>query len=497
VTFADQTSADQTSADQTSADQTSADQTSADQTFVDQLTPLLPPWLGRQRWFGAKGRPIDGVEVVSATTLTDVEPRLDLLVLAVSFADGTPTQHYQLMLGRRDDARGELEHMTIGRIGSCNAYDALWDHAASAWLLEAIRAGRSVGDVRFVSEPGAELAPPGPGRVVGAEQSNTSVVFGEQSILKLFRRLNPGMNPDLELHRALRSVGSNEVAALQGAIEGVLDGQPATLAMLQDFAGNSADGWAMALASVRDLFAEADLRADEVGGDFAGEASRIGETVAVVHAELAEALGTAERDPAELAGVWHARLDAALAEAPALAPHADAIRALYDAVAQRPEPVRTHRVHGDLHLGQLLRTPQGWLILDFEGEPAASLAERRRPDSPMRDVAGMLRSFDYAAFYQLLATDAHTFAGDRPGPPPLLWHAKEWTARNRDAFCDGYAVQAGVDPREHGPLLRAFELDKAVYEVVYETRSRPTWLPIPLSSIARLTSGATSGSGAG
>ena len=432
---------------------------------------------------------------MSATSLTDTEPLLDLLVLAVSFADGGPAQHYQLLLGRRQEARGELEHVTIGRVGGLCAYDALWDHTASAWLLEAVRAGRTIGAVRFVPEAGATLAPPGLGRVMGAEQSNTSVVFGERTIMKLFRRLNPGVNPDLELHRALRSVGSNEVAALQGAVEGTLGGEPTTLAMLQDFAGNSADGWAMALASVRDLFAEADLRADEVGGDFAGEAARIGETVAVVHAELAEALGTAERDPAELAAAWSARLDAAARDAPVLAPYVDAVRAVYDAVAGLPEPILAHRVHGDLHLGQLLRTTHGWLILDFEGEPSAPLHERRRPDSPMRDVAGMLRSFDYAAFFQLLSSDPRAFADDRTAPSPLLWHAKEWTARNRDAFCDGYAVRAGVDPRRHGPLLRAFELDKAVYEVVYETRSRPSWVPIPLSSIKRLTAGATSGSG--
>ena len=454
----------------------------------EELTPHLPEWLGRQRWFGAKGRPVAAVDVTARTSLTDTEPLLDLLVLTISFADGTPEQRYQLLLGRRTEVHGELEHHLIGKVGGLCAFDALGDNDATAWLLEALRAGRTVGDVRFVPEPGAELAAPGPGRVMTGEQSNSSVVYGERSILKLFRRVNVGVNPDVEVHRALRRVGNRDVAALQGAIEGTFDGQPATLAMLQDFAGNAADGWRMALSSVRDLFAEADLRADEVGGDFASEATRIGEAVAVVHADLAAALGTAERDPAELAAVWTARLDAALAETSALEPHADAVRAVYAAVAASTSPVAAHRVHGDLHLGQLLRTPQHWLILDFEGEPSAPVAERRRPDSPMRDVAGMLRSFDYAAFYQLLAADPRAFSAERGTPSPLLWHAREWTARNRDAFCDGYAQRAGVDPRDHGPLLRGFELDKAVYEVVYETRNRPTWAPIPLSSIKRITS---------
>ena len=457
--------------------------------FGHSLTPHLPEWLGRQRWFGAKGRPVAGVEVTARTPLTDTEPLLDLLVLAVSFADGSPVQHYQLLLGRRSEVHGELEHHLIGKVDGLCAFDAMGDDDATAWLLEAIRDGRTVGGVRFVPEPGARLAAPGPGRVMTGEQSNTSVVYGDTSILKLFRRINPGVNPDVEVHRALRTVGSDEVAALQGAVEGELDGASATLAMLQDFAANAADGWRMALASVRDLFAEADLRADEVGGDFAAEASRIGETVAVVHAELARALGTDERDPAGFAEVWSARLDAAVGEAPALEPHVEGIRAVYAAVAALPEPVPVSRVHGDLHLGQLLRTTTGWLLLDFEGEPAAPLQERRRPDSPLRDVAGMLRSFDYAAFYQLLAADPRAFAAERPAPSPLLWHANEWSTRNRDAFCDGYTLRAGVDPRDHGPLLRAFELDKAVYEVVYETRSRPAWTPIPLSSIKRLTSG--------
>jgi len=322
--------------------------------------------------------------------------------------------------------------------------------------------------------------------VLGVEQSNTSVSWGERSILKLFRRVLPGLNPDLEVHRALRSVNSNEVAALQGAVEGTFDGEPFTLAMLQDFAANSADGWSMALASVRDLLAEADLRADEVGGDFAGEASRLGETVAVVHDELRRALGETSRDARELAAVWHERLGATVAEVPVLAPYVDGIRATYDAVAGLAEGMPTQRVHGDLHLGQTLRTPRGWLLIDFEGEPAAPLAERVRPDSALRDVAGMLRSFDYAAFHQILAREPAAF-DDAAHDSQLTWRANEWAERNRGAFCEGYALQSGTDPRDQRALLRAFELDKAVYELLYETRSRPAWAPIPLASIARLS----------
>lgn len=233
-----------------------------------QLPALLPGWLPQQRWFGAKGRPIVSVTVAAGTALiTDRDPRLDLVLLAVEFADGGPVQHYQLLVGRTGQPREELDHVTFGRIDDLVAYDGLWDSRITGWLLNAIRTGITVGDVRFVPEPGARIADGPVGRVMGAEQSNTSVSWGEQSILKLFRRVLPGVNPDLELHRALRAVGSAQVASLQGAIEGSLAGEPVTLAMLQDFAANSAEGWAMALASVRDLLAEGDLRADEVGGD--------------------------------------------------------------------------------------------------------------------------------------------------------------------------------------------------------------------------------------
>jgi maltokinase len=171
------------------------------------------------------------------------------------------------------------------------------------------------------------------------------------------------------------------------------------------------------------------------------------------------------------------RLDNATAAVPALAEHAAAIEAAFSALARTRELVPLQRVHGDYHLGQVMRTDSGWILLDFEGEPGAPIATRSALSSPLRDVAGMLRSFDYASRYLL---------ADQVGPAQLEYRAAEWAERNRDAFCVGYAKGAGRDPREDDVLLRAFELDKAVYEVAYEARNRPDWVRIPLGSIERL-----------
>jgi maltokinase len=278
------------------------------------------------------------------------------------------------------------------------------------------------------------------------------------------------------------------VAPLLGAIEGELpDGAggtvPMTVAMLQDYASNSADGWSMALTSVRDLLAEGDLRPDEVGGDFAGEATRLGRTVAAVHTELAHALGTSHLDADGVGAVadWMlARLDHAAEAVGEVAERRAAIAEVLRGVTSA-DGLLVHRIHGDLHLGQELRTPRGWLVIDFEGEPSRPLSDRVRPDSPLRDVAAMLRSFDYAAFHQLAEWETGSEA-----PGYLQRRAQEWADRNRSAFCDGYAHAAGADPRDQGTLLAAYELDKAVYEAAYEARHRPGWLRIPLRSIARL-----------
>jgi maltokinase len=176
------------------------------------------------------------------------------------------------------------------------------------------------------------------------------------------------------------------------------------------------------------------------------------------------------------------RLEVMVRRVPALGEHADAIRDVFDEVGKLTEPVAIQRIHGDLHLGQCLRTVYDWVVIDFEGEPSRPLAERIAMMSPLRDVAGMLRSFDYAAHH--LLADQGPSESDAAAAQ-LEYRALEWADRNREAFCAGYA-EVGPDPRSFPVLLRALELEKAVYEVGYEYDNRPSWIDVPLRSIARL-----------
>ena len=446
------------------------------------LLHLISSWLPYQRWFAGKGRAIDAVDVESSSVLLDVgadDVHVRHIVLRVDDVDGG-SDRYQLLLGTRTgDVPQRLLHAVIGAADGWAVYDAVHDEEATAALLRRLIGGEDLDTLRFglLSD---SLSPDQRSRVLSGEQSNTSIVYGEDYILKVFRRLQAGLNPDLEITRALADAGSHHVAPPLAWLDGDVDGQPTTLGMMQCYQRGASDGWAMATASVRDLFAEGDLHADEVGGDFGGESERLGAATAEVHAIMARTLTSATAGPEEsqaTAQQLHDRLDAAVAIVAELAPYAEALRAAYDEVALLSDPVPVQRVHGDYHLGQVLRTQDGWVLLDFEGEPARPLSERTALMSPLRDVAGMLRSFDYAARHLL---------AERPGQQHLAYRANEWAERNRDAFCDGYAKASGSDPRDATVLLRAFELDKAVYELVYEARNRPAWISIPLGSIERL-----------
>ncbi|MFE6912612.1 maltokinase N-terminal cap-like domain-containing protein [Streptomyces rubiginosohelvolus] len=446
-----------------------------DGALLPSLAPLLHEWLPRQRWFAGKGRPVTGFRLVSATEMVPVHgtagPGLLHLLLRVeqpSRSVRAADDCYQLLLGVRTSLPPVLAGALIGRVergplAGRTVYDALHDPRLADVLLERFRRPGSLGSLRFerTAEIPAGLTP----RVLDAEQSNSSLVYGDAFILKIFRRIFPGTNPDLELPLALTGEGCERVPAPIAWFEAP-GAEPLTLGVLQPFLQGARDGWQLALAALA------------AGRDFLPEARALGRATAEVHTALAAALptpalrGTQTR---QLVAQMTQRLEAAAQAVPALVPYVPGLRAAFDAVTDlgvRGSGWAQQRVHGDLHLGQTLRSADGfWSLIDFEGEPARPLPERRMPAPPVRDVAGMLRSFDYAA------------RSHRPWNP-------EWAARCRAAYCEGYAQASGSDPRGEPELLRAHETDKAVYEVVYEARHRPDWLPVPMAAIQRLAQSA-------
>ncbi|WP_055533398.1 maltokinase N-terminal cap-like domain-containing protein [Streptomyces graminilatus] len=470
--------------------------------LLTSLEPLLREWLPRQRWFAGKGRPVTDFSLVAATELLPATTQLGLyhlLVRAHQPALQGPGDCYQLLIGAREAlpprlAPALIGHVDRGPLTGRTVYDALYDARPAEVLLEAMRTRARIGALRFdrredpdggegEREDGGEREEEGEipaglvARVMTAEQSNSSIVYGDTFILKLLRRVLPGVNPDLELPLALAREGCPRVPAPVAWIhtDPLTDplGPPGpdaetspedgyVLGVLQPFVRGATDGWELALRELAK------------GEDFSAEARALGRATAEVHLALARALPTVTLGHARLRPLIDgmiARLDEAVRTVPALHLYAPGLRSAYEALADLAAEGQTwtaQRIHGDLHLGQCLRAPSGeWSLIDFEGEPSKPLAERRLPQPPARDIAGMLRSFDYAA---------HSLHPRLPG----------WAARCRAAYCAGYAETAGRDPRTDPVLLRAYETDKAVYEVVYEARHRPDWLPVPMSAVRRL-----------
>ncbi|KPI00384.1 aminoglycoside phosphotransferase [Actinobacteria bacterium OK074] len=463
------------------------------------LAGLLHVWLPRQRWFAGKGRPVTDLVLLSATELHP--DCLHLIVRAEhadSAADGTPAHDcYQLLLGIRESVPApgsRLARAAIGRPGEgplagMLVYDALQEPRSAALLLERLRTPGSAGALTFERDPRTPLPAGLAPRVLDAEQSNSSLVYGDTYILKVFRRVQPGVNPDLEVPGALARQGCTRVPP---PVAWIRTAQPwdATLAVLQPYLRGAADGWTRALRSLK---ADGDgtsgtsgtsggfgtsSASSTSGADFTGEAYELGRATAEVHLALAAAFPLAAQDRrhnALLAAGMTERLEAATRAVPQLLPYAPALRSAFEAFARLDPACPAQRVHGDLHLGQALCAGREWHLIDFEGEPARPLPERRRAQSPIRDVAGMLRSFDYAA------------RTARPWRP-------EWSQRCRDAYCAGYAAEAGWDPRQDAESLRAYETDRAVYEVLYEARHRPDWLSVPMAAVTRLAQRPPTGS---
>ncbi len=367
---------------------------------------------------------------------------------------------YQLLLGVREHPSPRLGRAVIGRVqdgplAGRTVYDALHDPRTAQLLLERLRHPGKAGPLRFEADPSRPvpggLAP----RLLDAEQSNSSLIYGDEFILKLFRRIQPGVNPDLEVPDALARQGCDRVPAPVAWMR-TTHPYEATLGVLQPFLNDASDGWTLSLNALA------------AGDDFTVQAHELGRAMADVHLALAEAFPPGPPgENGRTAAAMTERLTAAAHCVPALQPFVPGLRAAFAALSTCDSGPPAQRIHGDLHLGQVLRAGRDWFVIDFEGEPSRPLSERRSAHSPVRDIAGMLRSFDYAARQR------------RPWRP-------EWARRCREAFCAGYAARAGWDPRKKHGLLRAYETDRAVYEVLYEARHRPDWLPVPMAAIERL-----------
>lgn len=447
-----------------------------------ELARMLPDFLLRQRWYAGSGRTIRRVDVSSFEVLqggADDWPMLIWALADVTYDDGGVGALYQVPVGVRplEDTQRFLEGKGRNLLGDLDTdrgpmlvYDALVDPDLSPMLLH-----------RAAPDEKVERVWP-----LAIEHSNTSIVFDERLIMKLFRRIHSGPNPDVEVPTALIAAGFEHVPATVGAWRAL----GADLAVVRDFLVLGTDGWHLALASLRDMYDRREHPA-LCGGDFAPEAERLGAITAALHAGLAEAFGVERAHPS----VWAEAMRDLLADAPAERFDAAAVQALIDRLAglDEAEVGASIRVHGDYHLGQIMRTDDGWFILDFEGEPELPLDVRRQPSSPLRDVAGMLRSFHYATQAGLLerGDDADT---------ELAALAQVWEERNARAFLVGYDSHDEVRrllPAETATrrvVLDAFEVAKAVYEVIYEVGHRPDWVGIPLAGLTRqLGGGAASG----
>ena len=418
-----------------------------------------------QRWYGSKSRDVSHASVIDRATLRDTDPKLDLLIVEIRFDTGTH-ETYQLLTDESFDALAdprhvrELVHMMRGDVRVPGADG----------VVEFNVADRLAGGTQELREA----------RVVSSEQSNSSVIFDDELILKVFRRLEAGVNPELELLRFLTERGFENIAQLGGWYAYTGKQMDATLGILQRFVANGEDGWERALDTL-----------DSAPDAFLDTLRRLGEVTGKMHTVLGSDSNDVnfapEQTSVESLGLLTATVDEEIESVftglPEDVAELDPIRGRGEEVRERLRLLtnlggvgRVIRHHGDFHLGQTLWATDDWVILDFEGEPARSLPERRRKRSPLRDVAGMLRSFAYAASAAQLLRDVE--------PPP------GWEDRARSEFLAGY--RETIDPNlvPSGPsmekLLAVFELEKAVYELRYELNNRPEWVRIPVAGIMRM-----------
>jgi len=337
----------------------------------------LAAFLSSQRWFSGRGSPVEVSQVRTLARLQE-DPVVEIVLVTATPVDGAAAR-YQVIVEVPRAPVDRLDHARIGGAGEQPCYDALHDKEVTALFPRLVAEQASVGEVSFhrvEHARGPQVVLDRPSIVLTGEQSNTTLAYGDAMALKIYRQVAPGVNPDVEVQLALDGVGCPHIATPLGWVE-CPDG---VLAFLQEFLVGGTEGWESAQASVRDLYVEADLHPSDVGSDFAGEAERLGRMTAEVHASLRDALPTSVLNPEQVAARVQAMRDylaGAVHEVPELAAHAVGLGRAYDALealARAGTEVDIQRVHGDFHLGQTLRTPAGWKVLDFEGEPARANA---------------------------------------------------------------------------------------------------------------------------
>jgi maltokinase len=476
------------------------------------LPATLDSWVGRQRWFAGKGHsPVLRSIGQWALPTADVDADDDVRIhchLVLDTASRYATVYQVPLTSRRVPLPESVSSALILQTTGSDSlpryvYDAAADPAYARALLEFIltegstpAAGVEVtarGSRVIVAEPGGHS--PGDAlagmhvqssRVLTGEQSNTSIIMdlvdahgrpGRPVICKVFRVVAAGENPDVSVQSALALAGSRFVPEPIGAVSAEWTGPHSEvrngghLAFAQEFLPGVEDAWRVALAAAA------------AGEDFAGPAHALGVATAAVHRDLARAFPTTvSTDDVvhQLCFTMRERYRLAAREVPELAGPREAVAGVF-ARAEAASWPRLQRIHGDFHLGQVLDVPgRGWVLIDFEGEPLRPLTERTLPDIPLRDVAGMLRSFDYVG------------ATITMRDPDARERARVWVRSARAAFLQGYLGQSGEALVGQEPLLAAFELDKAIYESIYEVRNRPSWLPIPLQAVRRLVAKAGS-----
>ncbi len=512
---------------------------------------VLQGYLTRQRWFGAKSRAITATRIEDWAVFNQGVSALALI--EVQYAEGESDTYLVtlgLLFGRAADAlREESPNALLARVVTAAEegvlHEAVFNDSASEALLALIAGGTQISSREGVilGVPSSALAQlKGPSRETprrgSAEQSNTSIIFGDKLIMKLFRRQQVGPNPDTEIGSYLtEQTHFTHIAPFGGSIQYTRKGQePSTLAMLQGLVTNEGDGWSWTLeeldryyeTSAAQSFAQGGVIEEQTSllqlseapetkfarehvGPYLDAAALLGRRTAELHLALAspttdpafmpEPLTSQDIDRLREDLILHAgsafdalkenvaRLpDSVLERAGlALSRRSMVLDRLRQLSARQIDALRT-RIHGDYHLGQVLRSKGDFVILDFEGEPARSLAERRTKQSPLKDVAGMLRSFSYAAFSALMK-----YSSRRPEDFHRLepW-ARLWEQSVSSAFLRAYCeVAKGVpvipsEPRLFQQLLEAYVIDKALYELAYELNNRPNWVLIPLTGILGL-----------